>query len=832
MKLGGHSYLITAIPSIAMCENTNDTGTLQEPTKASLQHPPVHFSLSPQETNPIRPPNAYRNANFLSRLFFTWPYALLKKGLKRPLTDADLPDIEPMDSSENALAHFQTLWNSQQRKQSPSLRRAIAWDFFTSVWYAQPLMFSAATAKVVQALALGQLITVFQSSDESTNARNGYKWAGVLVACSLVILFEHHHLFFATWRKGMQIRIACLAGIYDKSLKLSNTHQGNSNVLNLASNDVERFLMAALFANYLIWAPIQSIAVLIVGYQFLGIAFVAGFCLLMLVFIPLQFYLGAMFAHYRSQIAALTDRRVTFISQAVRGARVMKLSGYEDQFMDRIRSLREAEMKQVTRANGLKCWNESLFFATNVVISLVIFVVHVNLGNTLIEGDVFTVFTLINILQLEMTKHFSLAVMAVSECYVSIGRIQEFMEAPELPVKDNQPSTDESVVVKLNAVECRWNYQVSTVKTKSIREEELPVALSDITVRFPKGKLTAIIGPVGSGKSALLQAIVGELPVYSGSMEKNYTTVSYAAQDPWIMDGSVKENILMGLEYNEQWYDTVVDSCSLRTDLDLFQFGDETLLGENGVQCSGGQRARIGLARAIYRDADLLVADDPLSAVDAKVGRHMFREAIMGLVVGRGKSAIMATHQHQHIHDSACILVMNGRLVCDGSYGECVSASDGKLTSHAVETRQPEKEAESKTVESVLGQDLLVDPNQLQEQFALNRADHKEINAEGNVQLGTYIRYLQSMGGVWVGAFLFVLFSITQGSVLVTIATIGKWAERSPEEQKDWRLMGIIFGLAGSVLLLGLVRAFLSFWFTVQASKKLHNQMTRGKSEC
>jgi ATP-binding cassette, subfamily C (CFTR/MRP), member 4 len=865
-------------PEFAYPEQPTAGDPTGDPTNATTTHHPAGTASSTTIDKPQRLPSAYRHASLLSRLFFTWTYPLLKQGLERPLTDADLPDIEDIDSSQTALAHFHKLWQRndgsdggeeelRHRRRPPSLRRAILWDFFTSVWYVQPLMLMAAAAKVVQAWALGRLITVFQvpednDGDKSTTATttstttdgssssDGYLWAGVLVACALVILFAHHHLFFATWRKGMQIRIACLAAVYDKSLRLSHHYQGNSNVLNLASNDIERFLMAALFVNYLIWAPLEAIAVLLVGYQFLGMAFVAGFLLLLLVFIPLQFYLGSRFAHYRGQIAALTDRRVNFIGQAVRGARVMKLSGYEHQFIDRITALRAAEMRQVTRANALKCWNESLFFATNVVISLVIFVVHVNAGNALDEGDVFTVFTLINILQLEMTKHFSLAVMAVSECYVSIGRIQQFMEAPELPIDtttvigdQEQPTTtapllvhDASaaagIVVKLDQVECRWNFQKPVInKTKPDNDMALPIALTDINLEIPKGALTAVIGPVGAGKSALLQAIVAELPVYSGTMTRHYTSLSYAAQDPWIMDGSVRENILMGLVYDETWYNTVIDSCSLRTDLDLFPFGDATLLGENGVQCSGGQRARIGLARAIYRDADLLVADDPLSAVDAKVGRHLFREAIMGLVVGRGKSVVMATHQHQHIHATRCVLIMNGRVQCEGSYAECVEASGGKLTSHNAADGDHKKEDVLNGRNEMAEIEPLTMTDKLEEQFAIDRADHKEINVESSVQLGTYLNYMRAMGGVWVGLFLFALFAVTQGSVLVTMVTIGKWAERSPDEQKDWRLMGIIIGMASSVLLFDLCRAFLSFWFTLKASKRLHNEMTKGKNE-
>lgn len=169
--------------------------------------------------------------------------------------------------------------------------------------------------------------------------------------------------------------------------------------------------MASLFINYLFWAPVQSFAILGVGIWLLGPAFAAGFALLMVVVVPLQFYLSHKFAFYRSKIAGITDQRVNLISQAVYGTRVMKMSGWEWQFYDRIAKLREAELGQIEKANRLKAWNETLFFSANVVISIVIFLVHIAMGETLTPRNVFTVMSLINIVQLEMTKHVSLGVM-------------------------------------------------------------------------------------------------------------------------------------------------------------------------------------------------------------------------------------------------------------------------------------------------------------------------------------------------------------------------------------------------------------------------------------
>eukprot|EP00980_Cylindrotheca_fusiformis_P010610 scaffold2362_cov109-Cylindrotheca_fusiformis.AAC.1 len=238
-------------------------------------------SAAQPTTENAQPPSLLANASWLQKLTFSWPYSLLKLGLERPLERFDLPQIVDIDSSSYQRDHFERIWEAEKKRcpEKPNLHRAMLVDYFKSTWYVQPLYLLNSTATIVQAVALGYLIESFE-----TGSNTGYRWAAVLVVCGLLLLFQHHHAFFITWRKGMQMRISCVASIYAKSLRLSSTHQGtNANtgrIMNLASNDVERFLLAALYVNYLIWSPLQSLAILAVGCLSLGPAFAAGFALL------------------------------------------------------------------------------------------------------------------------------------------------------------------------------------------------------------------------------------------------------------------------------------------------------------------------------------------------------------------------------------------------------------------------------------------------------------------------------------------------------------------------------------------------------------------------
>ncbi|KAL7557087.1 hypothetical protein ACA910_009910 [Epithemia clementina (nom. ined.)] len=903
-------------------------------------------------SNGDRPPHPYTNASFVSKLFFSWPWPLLKLGLERPLTTDDLADVAPVDSSQANFDHLRDLFygklvpndsDSNNNKNGPGdLRRILFWDLISSQWFVQPLLMAAMMAKIVQSICLGKLIESFQRGDLSNEQKaHNYGWAAGIVACSLVTLMEHHHVFFVLWRKAMQYRIACIAAIYDKTLRLSSTHAVTTTtsagrILNLASNDVERFFLTCLFISFLWWAPLQSIGIFVAGSVLVGVkAFGSGVAVLLGLFVPLQLYLSRRFAHYRSTIAAHTDDRVTFVAQAVRGARVLKVSGYEHRFLERIHGLRASEVHQLQAALRLKAANESVFFVTNIVVSLVVFLVHVyttTSNEKLTTGNVFTVFTLVNVLQVELVKHVSIGTMATSECYVSVGRIQEFLSCPEkvgLPPSfssydnsnSNTPKPSSSSCLKKDTIEektatetttketrwadepemppqtkpaivmknvsCQWNRvqhvrryddklldrQKKTPKnadTNNQMEQKahaatagsssssssssitdgMPLALDNVSVEFYHGTLTAIIGAVGSGKSALLQALVAELAVTSGSIDRNYQTLAYAAQDPWIMGGTIKDNILMGQELDEEWYHQVVLACTLNVDFEQLRDGDQTVVGDRGVQLSGGQRARVGLARALYQKAQVLILDDPLSAVDARVGRLLFQDAIMDLAVQKARSCVvLATHQHQYImqpsETTRCVLVAaGGRVPCVGTYEECVAASQGKLTAHEADIPTADSMVIVHEKEDEKADDLLVaDPNKEEVENVGAGADEMEVakdtsstknnfekeqdekNLKGVVSVDTYADYIKAMGGYWIALVLFVLFVCTQGSVLVTVATMGRWAERDKEQQDDTDIVATVTSMSGLVVLLAVVRAFVTLELLIHASQTIHDRM-------
>jgi len=743
-------------------------------------------------------------------------------------------------------------------------------------------MFFGAIARIGQAVVVGELIQYFSSNSKTSSAsassspsKEGFLWASILVLCGLVTVFEHHHVFFMTWRKGLQLKVSMVAAIYSKATRLgaigSSSNVSSGQVVNLAGSDADRFLMACLFGPYLWWGPIYTIGVLILGIRIVGPSFLAGFSLL-LIFVPLQFYLSYRFATLRSKVARITDGRVTLVSQAVGGARVMKMSGWETQFEERIETIRSLESSRIQKANRLRALNEAIYFVSSIIMNVVIFVVYVRIqGGTLTSRKAFSCMALINVVQFELMKHFALGVMGVSECSVSVRRIQEFLSHPEIltPVLqspaavaiDSQlENNKEQPTISLRGVTCHWKLSPTastsidrttspnrdSESASSTSDSEAVIAISNLSLDLRRGELCCIIGSVGSGKSALILALAGELQCSKGEINRNYFSLAYAAQDSWIMDGSVRENITFGLEYKEDWYNEVVTACGLLQDFTQFQNGDQTIVGDRGVQCSGGQRARIGLARALYRDADVVLLDDPLSAVDAKVGRVLFFSAIQGLCVQRGKCVVLATHQHQFLGSSRCVYMSRGEIAYVGSYSDCAAVSNGTI---AVKNSQvtpvtntsdnsnvlpctvsPDDEEEDETNESLScdhrnnenGNEVTINPD---EKGTDNKNVHVEKKATGTVSGMTYLNYMKAMGGAAPVMLNLALFTASQASVLITILAIGYWARMPFAQQTATTTIGVILGLGGVVALLAWVRSVCGFYFTIKASQRLHDNM-------
>ena len=320
-----------------------------------------------------------------------------------------------------------------------------------------------------------------------------------------------------------------------------------------------------------------------------------------------------------------------------------------------------------------------IMFTTRISIFVSVFA-YILLEERITAQQVFVITAFYNVLRQSMTVFFPQGIGQVAEARISIQRLNKFLlyDENQLHARSAQTHNGPTAPLTLNNVNKNIIGNHSDVveddcKGVSIKcvtakwtDDVADNTLNELNLRVRPGKLLAVIGPVGSGKTSLLQAILKELPLSGGTIDVN-GDISYASQEPWLFAGSVRQNILFGLPMDKLRYSVVVKRCALERDFALLPYGDKTIVGERGVSLSGGQRARINLARAVYKQADIYLLDDPLSAVDTHVGKQLFDDCIVGYL--KEKTCILVTHQLQYLKEVDHIVVLeNGAIKAEGMH--------------------------------------------------------------------------------------------------------------------------------------------------------------------
>lgn len=381
--------------------------------------------------------------------------------------------------------------------------------------------------------------------------------------------------------------------------------------------------------------------------------------------------------------------------------------------------------------------------------------------------------------------------------------------------KKNPISSDQkSIAISFKNFSAKW-----------VPESELE-HLKQINSQIKFGSLNAIIGQVGAGKSTLFHAILDEISPSEGEINVN-GKISYASQEPWLFASSVKQNILFGQALNTERYERVVEVCQLKRDFQLLPYGDKTLVGERGINLSGGQRARINLARAVYHQADIYLLDDPLSAVDTHVGKGIFEECIKNFL--KEKTVILITHQFHYLkYVDNIIILENGTFQAEGTYNELLNSESDFANMMKLESETDEIVDEVKTQVKEIKKisELLVSGEEEEE--------HSESRTVGHIKAKTYFEYF----GATKSTFLIVLVIIT--SVICQFPSTGadyfvsywvNYEEKTPIVQSDDLLRGrswFIYMYGGLIILTILVtiaQIFTYFEMCMRISRNLHAMM-------
>uniref|UniRef100_A0A336KSQ1 ABC-type glutathione-S-conjugate transporter n=1 Tax=Culicoides sonorensis TaxID=179676 RepID=A0A336KSQ1_CULSO len=623
-------------------------------------------------------------SSFLNRILFAWfdPMALL--GYKKPLVKEDLWDMRYEDSSQVVSPEFQKHWNKAVGKSAtgksqitpePELKEKDSKAYTvtqqrTDASIVMPLIKSFGGVFLMGSCLklsydifmfinpqLLSLIISFVGSEEPL-------WKGMIYAVALFAVAAIQTLILGQYFNrmtlvGLRIRTALIAAIYRKSLVISNAARKESTageIVNLMAVDAQRFMDLTTYLNMIWSAPLQISLSLYFLWQILGPSVLVGLAV-MIVLIPINAFIASKIKALQVKQMKNKDERVKLMNEVLNGMRVLKLYAWEPSFEAKIQKIREKEISVLKQAAILNASTSFIWSCAPFLVALVTFAtfVLVDENNVLTATIAFTSLSLFNILRFPLAM-LPMLISNLVQTVVSVKRINKFMNAEELDPSNVEHDESEQSALLIQNGTFRWDDEGTTLK--------------NIKFKVDVNQLVAVVGTVGSGKSSLLAALLGEMYRISGRVNRK-GSIAYVPQQAWIQNATLRDNILFARPFDKKRYEKVVHACALKADIDMLPDGDQTEIGEKGINLSGGQKQRISLARAVYQDADVYFLDDPLSAVDSHVGKHIFQEVIGPSGLLANKTRVLVTHGITYLPQVDNISVMKyGEITESGTYKE------------------------------------------------------------------------------------------------------------------------------------------------------------------
>ncbi|KAH9331195.1 hypothetical protein KI387_003303, partial [Taxus chinensis] len=610
----------------------------------------------------------YSTSSIWSLMTFCWLNPLFSVGYKKPLELEDVPKVVGKDSAREAYVILQTHWCTHKKvgttiTESPSMAKAI----LLSVWKSMVInaLYAAAytCATYIGPYLIDVLVEYLGGAEHFTH--EGYVLASAFFGAKMVESLAQRQWYFGAQQLGLRVRSGLTALIYRKGLCLSNRSRQNrtsGEIINYMSVDVERIGNFAWYMHDIWLLPVQVFLALVVLYKTLGLSCIAGLAAIVAVMVGNTPF-ARLQERYQDKIMEAKDKRMRATSETLKNMRTLKLQAWETKYLHRLQGLRGVEQGWLRRYLYISAVVTFLYWAAPTIVSVATFGSCVLMGIPLTAGRVLSALATFRILQTPIYNLPELVSM-LAQTKVSLDRISTFLQEEEIQSNaiENIPegySTD--IAIEIKDAEFSWDH----LSKKS--------TLRGINLHLTQGMKVAICGSVGSGKSSLLAGILGEIPKLAGIV-KIRGTKAYVPQTPWIQTGKIEDNILFGKMMDRSNYENVLEACALNKDLHLFSHGDQTEIGERGINLSGGQKQRIQLARSIYQDADIYLLDDPFSAVDAHTGTLLFNECLHGIL--KSKTIVYATHQMEFLPASDLILVMHDGMIAQvGRYEDLLQSS-------------------------------------------------------------------------------------------------------------------------------------------------------------
>lgn len=674
----------------------------------------------------------FLRANFFETLTFTWVAPLIKKGYLRRVEDEDLylldGDLKVREMTERFERNLEKRIQ-QWRKRNPDKEKytkivvikAINDTFKLRFWKGGVSKVFADLSQVLTPLLVRTLIKFIQHKGNNKTVPQAGHAVGTAIGISVMLIFSSlmiSSFFHLSMLTGAQCKALLTNVIYRKSFKLSARGRlefPNGKVNSLVMADLSRIDLAVGTFHFVWVFPVSFIVALIVLVVYLGAPALLGLALI-LILLVFMMYTTRKLKILRRQSTVYIDKRVRSINEIINSLKMIKFYCWEKPYYAAVEKFRMNEKGFILKMQLLKAVLNSGVSSVAVLATMVVFLTMQKINVNFQSYNVFSAVTLFNTLRFPLNV-LPMAVGFLVDALLAMDRVAEFLQAEEgedTVERYEYNESENSIVIengtfkwdveededtKLRSQTTRQPIKVVESKTEEESEDLSFPGLLNISLTIKKNELVIVTGAIGTGKTSLLNAIEGSMRKESGD-SKIYGSLTFCSY-PWIQNETIKENILFGLPFIRSKYDIIVKACALDVDFNVLPDGDQTEVGERGITLSGGQKARINLARAVYADRDTILLDDVLSAVDARVGKHIMNECICGLL--KNKTRLLATHQLSLIGAADRIIVLDGTGTIDiGTYNELISSNTtfSKLMEYSKEEEE-EEEVEDEQLEEL-----------------------------------------------------------------------------------------------------------------------------------
>lgn len=836
--------------------------------------------------------DGYLRSSILSKTFFWWAFRLIKLAnlIKLRIEHVGFP--EGKNKSENYLKDFKYYWEEKKYKDRKS--KALCCTVIKSNQFQLIVMIILSLfnvgIEVFSVLLFRIFIGMFNKDIQETNYQT-YQVAIVFFLTKIFIEITKRLSSQFQNMVGIKSTFELNCFIYEKTLKTSSASRteklDEGQIVNLLQVDSNKLYLAILNSPALVSSPIQLIVYIYLIFNYFS--FSASFGLTVLViFLIINYFMYRQYQLYFRENSKLRDKRMNISSETFNHLKLLKLYSWEQEYFKRILDSRKEELLQYKKVFRLTVFNIGSSFLSPALVSFATFAGYQYFETMKVE-DIMAGLYVFSIIA-SAIRTLPLSFNSLVETMISMERVEKYLKQEEVDESNVKKEVNplNNVSIKVSNLSFSWGSQKNdetkeekngkkgkilkeSKKTKTEESEsiitskiliedtktnddidypidnEIPTVLKNIDISIKKGEFIGVIGEVGSGKTSLLEAIMNNMIILNNTSEKECFkrtdkiyingTLCYVPQIPWIQNNTLKNNILFYKDYNKDLYNKTLELCELTSDIDSLIGGDQTEIGEKGINLSGGQKARVSLARAIYSQADIILLDDPISALDAHVGHNIMTNLIMKEL--KGSTIVLVTHALQYLSNCDRIMYMRkGRIEWEGKYEDLLQQQffiefSNKEKKKSFEGKEEIKEEDK--IEDIETEEEKKNEKNNKKEGKTNEEEEKKIlritknedKEEGNVSLKVYNRYILYMGGYFLFLFfVFLVMSLWQGLKCLSDIWILYW-ESNFKKETQWQNLAIYGGLGISSSIFAFVRVYIITKRTLILSNTLHYDMIK-----